>query len=608
MAGKRGTGPMPFPILWFGVCVDNDDPLRAGRIRAVADLSSDFEHSKFTDPENQVDAVTLTASTVSKSHPDYWEKWGKGDPFLFTPFLPLHLNVVPRKNDFIKIIKFDPIANPTLNREYIGPVTSMPHKLDGDAYPVARMWSSEGGQVDVPQGVNMSPESAGVFANPDDIAIYGRNNTDILFGMSDRLPKPKREDDKTNNPPPDKEDALYIETDSTPQILIRSGKFKTEAFKGVPYNTEKSAQPEKNTKMTFLQLNTFPKTLSIKEGEEQTLTEIQDGRLNVLFEYDILPGQDPLDFTDPTKEIRLRFNIALLPNRGAGPSNNIMCSEKELIHANIMFTETLVGANLKLTSEDMIEELNGVLAAFDQHDYVKVLSDYSGTTSNPTYGFNPVSSSGLERKISSLGLSSHPLYFRPGQKLVHFLTLTQWDAPQFSSYASLVDDVTFKSAKNSITDFIDKIKLSGVKEKGFGLAFTDKADVREIPTKKNKVKQKSPILTDEQQGFLTCGSEKIYLLSHNSQISGTAPFKLNSNYGISHWQYIDKIEKSTNSLVRGEKLLDLLDMIVEFTLSHAHQPGKAPVSVSWGGTTSDEITDKLLKARDEVLNKNIRIN
>ena len=33
----RGTGPEAFPILWFGVCVDNDDPLRAGRIRAVAD-------------------------------------------------------------------------------------------------------------------------------------------------------------------------------------------------------------------------------------------------------------------------------------------------------------------------------------------------------------------------------------------------------------------------------------------------------------------------------------------------------------------------------------------------------------------------------------------
>ena len=600
---NRDTGPKPFPILWFGVCVDNNDPLRAGRIRAVADEESTADHPKYTDPLNQVEAATLTATTLPKGHVDYYEKWAKNDPFLFTPFLPLHLNIVPQKDDFIKIIKFDPTGGPTLNREYIGPVTSMPHKLDGDAYHHARMWTSLGGQIKVPQGVNMSCDSSGVFANPNDVAIYGRNNTDIIFGMSDRLPK-KPNKGELGNCPKEKDDALYIETDSTPQILIRSGKFKD---KNGNIQLESHSQPEKNTKMTFLQLNTFPKTLSIKEGEAQTLTEIQDGKLNVLFEYDILPGQDPLDFIDPTKEIRFGFNIALLPNRGGGTLNNYMCSKINL-DTNFSFTETLVGANLKLTTEDMAEELNGILGAFDTHDFVKVLSDYSGTTSNPTYGFNPVSTTGLERKISSLSLETHPLYFRPGQRLVDFLTLSQWDAPQFSSYASLIDDTTFQSVKQAIKDFTDKIKLSGVKEKGHGLAFTRNADKREIPNKDKEVKQKEPILTDEQQGFLTCGSEKIYLLSHNSQISGTAPFELNSNYGITHWQYIDKIEKSTNSLVRGEKLLDLLDIIVEFTLSHAHQPGKAPVGVSWGGTTSQEVKQKLLSAREEVLNKNIRIN
>jgi hypothetical protein len=606
----RGTGPEAFPILWFGVCVDNDDPLRAGRIRAVADESSDFEHSKYTDPTGQVNAETLTATTASKGTTEKYEKWSKQDPFVFTPFLPLHLNIVPKINDFIKIIKFDPTANATLNREYIGPVTSMPHKLDGDAYHVARMWSSMGGQIAVPQGVDMSCDSDGVFAHPNDVAIYGRNNTDVVFGMSDRLPKETKKDesrDKKLNCPKEKEDSLYIETDSTPQILIRSGKFKLN-------DKEYSPQPEKNPKMTFIQLNTFPNKLTIKEDETQTLAELQDDKLNVLFEYDILPGEDPIDFLDPLKEIRFRFNIALLPNRGGGTTNNIMCSKlgggggTSGLEANFSFTETLVGANLKHTPQKMAEELKVLLGAFDEHDFVTLLGDMTGATSNPTYGFNPVSTTGLERKISSLGLKSHPLYFRPGQRLVNFMMLTQWDAPQFSSYASIIDDPTFQSIKNSIIEFVDKVTLNGVKEKGYGLAFTRNADKRQIPTKSREVKQKKPILSDEQEGFLTCGSEKIYLLSHNSQIAGTPPFKLNSNYGISHWQYADKIEKSTNSLVRGEKLLDLLDMIVEFTLSHAHQPGKAPCSISWGGTSSSDIQNKLLKAREEVLNKNIRIN
>ncbi len=102
-----------------------------------------------------------------------------------------------------------------------------------------------------------------------------------------------------------------------------------------------------------------------------------------------------------------------------------------------------------------------------------------------------------------------------------------------------MDNVSLQSSKNSIIEFVDKVTLNGVKEKGYGLAFTRNADKRQIPTKSREVKQKKPILSDEQEGFLTCGSEKIYLLSHNSQIAGTPPFKLNSNYGISHWQYAD---------------------------------------------------------------------
>ena len=37
----------PFkPIIYFGVCVDNKDPLGAGRIRAVNDVTADAEGGK----------------------------------------------------------------------------------------------------------------------------------------------------------------------------------------------------------------------------------------------------------------------------------------------------------------------------------------------------------------------------------------------------------------------------------------------------------------------------------------------------------------------------------------------------------------------------------
>ena len=106
---------------------------------------------------------------------------------------------------------------------------------------------------------------------------------------------------------------------------------------------------------------------------------------------------------------------------------------------------------------------------------------------------------------------------------------------------------------------------------------------------------------------MSIGSENIYLLSHNSTELGM--IELENNYGMSQSKYVGDIDKKTNSLVRGEKLLDLLSLIVDFTVSHTHAfPGLAPVPTSHGGTTTQEILNKLLKAYDEVLNKNIRIN
>ena len=66
---------------------------------------------------------------------------------------------------------------------------------------------------------------------------------------------------------------------------------------------------------------------------------------------------------------------------------------------------------------------------------------------------------------------------------------------------------------------------------------------------------------------------------------------------MSQTKYVDDIDKKQNSLVRGEKLLDLLEMLVEFTISHTHSfPGLAPVPTSHGGTTTQEILNKLFKS------------
>jgi hypothetical protein len=66
---------------------------------------------------------------------------------------------------------------------------------------------------------------------------------------------------------------------------------------------------------------------------------------------------------------------------------------------------------------------------------------------------------------------------------------------------------------------------------------------------------------------------------------------------------------NTSSMVRGEELLELLDVIVNFLITHVHPyPLLPPSAVSTDGTSTDDILKKMLEAYEKVLNKKIRIN
>ena len=237
---------------------------------------------------------------------------------------------------------------------------------------------------------------------------------------------------------------------------------------------------------------------------------------------------------------------------------------------------------------------------------MKPISGTTGTN-NPHYGFSPVNKSNLEKKINVSGLKNHPIYFRPGPNLIEFLLKNDSNDVAFSTYGFFGNQPVFDSVRNSVIKFTETIFLEGVKTKGYGMAFSSKPDKREVPREEKETTKKIFNFTPGQQGYVTIGSENVYILSHKSTELGR--IELKNNYGISQVQYVDDIDNKTNSLVRGEKLLELLEMLVEFTVSHTHAfPGLAPVPTSHGGTTSQEILNKLLKAYDEVLNKNIRIN
>jgi len=106
------------------------------------------------------------------------------------------------------------------------------------------------------------------------------------------------------------------------------------------------------------------------------------------------------------------------------------------------------------------------------------------------------------------------------------------------------------------------------------------------------------------------GASQLYLLSHDSEIPEKGKISLpGSVSGINSTQIFDEIEPKTSSMVRGEELLDLLESIVGFLVSHVHPyPLLPPSATSYDGTSIDELLKKVLESYQKVLNSNIRIN
>lgn len=108
-------------------------------------------------------------------------------------------------------------------------------------------------------------------------------------------------------------------------------------------------------------------------------------------------------------------------------------------------------------------------------------------------------------------------------------------------------------------------------------------------------------------------SDISFLLSHNSQIPGTnkidfdtADFSANT---LSQEFIENFILPNTSSMVRGEQLLNLIELIVKYLISHVHPyHGMGPNPVGLDGTQSQRILAELFNAYETVLNKNLRIN
>lgn len=501
-------------IIYPGVVLDNNDPLIIGRVR-IRPTTRNFN-----------DIIKSYYPDQSANLPDdipkkYW--WTKDDPFVFLSLLPYFFRQIPKVGEYVNLI----YSNPRFmeeNKFYVqGPITSPVFQYN-EKYQNAEQLTSTGDRIksapDIKDinGNYINERYNTVFPEPNDIAILGRLNTDIILKDND--------------------------------VLIRAGKSNAGELIGSP--------PVYNKNRSFVQLSNF-----LTSSQNRTVNDIFKVKkkqlpLKYLVEWDILNPDSNGNFSGSVFVYRIR--------EGANILSSLMSVDYEV--SDELKSFAYVENFQNLTKEQTYVFINDFLKNFKTGEL----------TNAPQFG------------------DIFPFYYRPTKNIL--------DKSKISS--NFVQTI-------NILEFMGNIGLS-LSEKegkgfgGYGLIFS--RDKKGSPLDIVKTQQTSFDSTTNNKTVGFMGSDELYLLSHKSRIPGKGAINLdNTNYGITSVDLDEKIKPQTSSVVRGEELLELLELIVEFMVTHVHPfPGMPTVPTTVSGRTTAELTKKMLEAYEKILNKNIRIN
>lgn len=335
-------------------------------------------------------------------------------------------------------------------------------------------------------------------------------------------------------------------------VLIRAGKYESE------YLNSKEL-PKLNNKRSFLQISNFKQKKV--DLDKETVFSIQTvaSVVKYLIEWNIY---NPDNLFDSYTGI-----ITLL---GMRPDKKVL-SENLKIDTSVNDISTLIYSVsfVAKTYDGVVNLINDFIKGFD-----------TGIINIPN---NDVFKSPSDR---------YPFAFRPN----------------IMSYRYSYDENPNNSLqRETIQKITEGVKIQGDNKIGLVIVYNLNST---NPISKPKVTEYVPSIYDSTNlGVNILGSENIFLLSHNSQIPGKNKINLNGTlYGIGI-EKINEMLENTNSVVRGEELLELLNLIVKFMIAHVHPfHGIPPVPVATDGTSVPEITKRLLDAPNNILNQNIRIN
>jgi hypothetical protein len=337
-------------------------------------------------------------------------------------------------------------------------------------------------------------------------------------------------------------------------IILRSGKFKDLSL-------QPNVIPVGNPQRGFLQLSRF---ISQKvKLPDKTVFKVETPTIlfKHLIEYVITNPENTQDMFSGTV-----YLYRLTPNSS--------------VNSEFLSVDSPVPENLKtiIVSESFVK-LNKIDVIIFINDFIKSCND-SNKTKQGNIVFNDNS-------------DKFPIYYRPN-------SLT---------YNRMINGESGSAEEKYISEIFNNIKLNQTQKRGgFGGIYSK--DITEKPANLKKEIVKESKYIPQIGTYAALGSDKVLLLSHKSTIPGKGKINFDGTlYGIDLNQFTDEILPKTSSMVRGEQLMELINLIVRFLVTHTHSyPGMPPVSITQDGTEVSQILSELQNAVNKILNENIRLN
>lgn len=585
-----------------------DDPLMLGRIRArrlIDNYQDELQNSISDPPWNE-----------------QTDQWTERDPFVFLPLLPYYVYQTPKVDEMVLSMYLTPDVKYS-NKFYIQSTFYSPTSTNFQFYQGGNKFLGTGLQIQTPRPLKNSDGTytnqqrhKGVFPEPGDNSILGRGSADLIV----------------------KQD----------EVLVRAGKFQGDTLKP-------NVIPVANTERAFLQLSRFDTFKRVLPN--RTLKYITELSVSVkyLIEYKIINPENQFDIFSGYV-----FLFQLKPSVETSSFNltvgSVIPEDKKILVATESFTN--------LSSEGVVEFINNFISdcneknisddgtqLFTTNDKYPIFyrpntEDYNLMTNTQTNfpKANPnvqcignVTVQGgecfLELKLF-VTETSEDIYVAQQQGLcsnsgfmyvdlvstimnvLDELNLGYVPIPTFQEMEDNIlpatpeySSVTMPIIQENLSFVFNKIRLNtSAAVNGYGLIW--KKDTVGTPTKleSKEIPQTETVKTYSTYGAI--GSDYIYLLSHQSAIPGKAKINFDDTlYGISQEKFFNDITPNTSSTVRGEELLEILQVIYEFLVSHTHPfPGLAPNDKGLSGVTKERLKSLVNNAGSTILNKYIRVN